>query len=76
MYGRFGSAFTIGRSDIATTTKYCGFGSVLIRNMTASSNNMSSSLTPELILERLRGVKYPGYSRDIVSFGPGQGRDH
>jgi ATP-binding protein involved in chromosome partitioning len=30
---------------------------------------MSSALTPELILERLRGVKYPGYSRDIVSFG-------
>jgi len=27
------------------------------------------TLTPELILERLRGVKYPGYSRDIVSFG-------
>jgi ATP-binding protein involved in chromosome partitioning len=27
------------------------------------------SVTPELILERLRGVKYPGYSRDIVSFG-------
>jgi ATP-binding protein involved in chromosome partitioning len=30
---------------------------------------MSFLLTPELILERLRGVKYPGYSRDIVSFG-------
>ena len=30
---------------------------------------MSTSLTPDLILERLRGVKYPGYSRDIVSFG-------
>jgi ATP-binding protein involved in chromosome partitioning len=30
---------------------------------------MSISLTPELLLERLRGVKYPGYSRDIVSFG-------
>ena len=30
---------------------------------------MSASLTPDLILERLRGVKYPGYSRDIVSFG-------
>jgi ATP-binding protein involved in chromosome partitioning len=27
------------------------------------------SPTPELVLERLRGVKYPGYSRDIVSFG-------
>ena len=27
------------------------------------------TLTPELVLERLRGVKYPGYSRDIVSFG-------
>jgi ATP-binding protein involved in chromosome partitioning len=30
---------------------------------------MSVTLTPELVLERLRGVKYPGYSRDIVSFG-------
>jgi ATP-binding protein involved in chromosome partitioning len=30
---------------------------------------MSASLSPELVLERLRGVKYPGYSRDIVSFG-------
>jgi len=30
---------------------------------------MSNVLTPELVLERLRGVKYPGYSRDIVSFG-------
>ncbi len=30
---------------------------------------MSTPLTPDLILERLRGVKYPGYSRDIVSFG-------
>ena len=30
---------------------------------------MSSSLTPDSILEQLRGVKYPGYSRDIVSFG-------
>ena len=26
-------------------------------------------LTPDLILAQLRGVKYPGYSRDIVSFG-------
>src|SRR5277367_467820 len=30
---------------------------------------MSASLTSDLILEQLRGVKYPGYSRDIVSFG-------
>jgi len=30
---------------------------------------MSASLTPETILAQLRGVKYPGYSRDIVSFG-------
>jgi ATP-binding protein involved in chromosome partitioning len=30
---------------------------------------MSVSLTSELVLERLRGVKYPGYSRNIVSFG-------
>ena len=30
---------------------------------------MASVLTPDLILERLRSVKYPGYSRDIVSFG-------
>jgi ATP-binding protein involved in chromosome partitioning len=27
------------------------------------------SLTREAVLDRLRGVKYPGYSRDIVSFG-------
>jgi len=27
------------------------------------------SLTSETILAQLRGVKYPGYSRDIVSFG-------
>src|SRR5271170_2944322 len=30
---------------------------------------MSASLTSDLILAQLRGVKYPGYSRDIVSFG-------
>jgi len=28
-----------------------------------------SALTSETILAQLRGVKYPGYSRDIVSFG-------
>jgi ATP-binding protein involved in chromosome partitioning len=27
------------------------------------------SLTEELVLERLKAVKFPGYSRDIVSFG-------
>jgi ATP-binding protein involved in chromosome partitioning len=30
---------------------------------------MPSHLTAETILAQLRGVKYPGYSRDIVSFG-------
>jgi ATP-binding protein involved in chromosome partitioning len=30
---------------------------------------MSAPLTSETILAQLRGVKYPGYSRDIVSFG-------
>jgi ATP-binding protein involved in chromosome partitioning len=30
---------------------------------------MSAPLTREGVLDRLRGVKYPGYSRDIVSFG-------
>src|SRR5476649_756149 len=30
---------------------------------------MSSPLTSEIVLAQLRGVKYPGYSRDIVSFG-------
>src|SRR5476649_1149855 len=30
---------------------------------------MSPSLTSEVVLAQLRGVKYPGYSRDIVSFG-------
>jgi len=30
---------------------------------------MSTSLTSDTILAQLRGVKYPGYSRDIVSFG-------
>jgi ATP-binding protein involved in chromosome partitioning len=30
---------------------------------------MSSPLTSDLILAQLRGVKYPGYTRDIVSFG-------
>jgi ATP-binding protein involved in chromosome partitioning len=30
---------------------------------------MSSPLTPESVTDQLRGVKYPGYSRDIVSFG-------
>jgi ATP-binding protein involved in chromosome partitioning len=30
---------------------------------------MSSPLTSDVILAQLRGVKYPGYSRDIVSFG-------
>ena len=28
-----------------------------------------SALTPDTIVAQLRGVKYPGYSRDIVSFG-------
>lgn len=28
-----------------------------------------ASLTPESVLEALRSVKYPGFSRDIVSFG-------
>lgn len=28
-----------------------------------------ASLTAEAVLAQLRGVKYPGYSRDIVSFG-------
>jgi ATP-binding protein involved in chromosome partitioning len=28
-----------------------------------------SALTSETVLAQLRGVKYPGYSRDIVSFG-------
>jgi len=30
---------------------------------------MSSLLTSDAVLAQLRGVKYPGYSRDIVSFG-------
>jgi ATP-binding protein involved in chromosome partitioning len=30
---------------------------------------MPTPLTPEVILAQLQGVKYPGYSRDIVSFG-------
>jgi ATP-binding protein involved in chromosome partitioning len=30
---------------------------------------MSTPLNPEAVFEHLRGVKYPGYSRDIVSFG-------
>ena len=30
---------------------------------------MSASLTSDTVLAQLRGVKYPGYSRDIVSFG-------
>ena len=30
---------------------------------------MSAPLTSEVVLEQLRGVKYPGYSRDLVSFG-------
>jgi ATP-binding protein involved in chromosome partitioning len=30
---------------------------------------MSSALTPDAVLAQLRGVRYPGYSRDIVSFG-------
>ena len=30
---------------------------------------MPSPLTSEAILAQLRGVKYPGYTRDIVSFG-------
>ena len=30
---------------------------------------MSAPLTSEAVLAQLRGVKYPGYSRDIVSFG-------
>ena len=30
---------------------------------------MPAPLTSETLLAQLRGVKYPGYSRDIVSFG-------
>ena len=30
---------------------------------------MPASLTSDSILEQLRGVKYPGYTRDIISFG-------
>ncbi len=30
---------------------------------------MSASLTSDTVLAQLRGVKYPGYTRDIVSFG-------
>ena len=30
---------------------------------------MSSPLTSDAVLAQLRGVKYPGYTRDIVSFG-------
>ncbi|MCE0484801.1 MAG: Mrp/NBP35 family ATP-binding protein [Methylacidiphilales bacterium] len=30
---------------------------------------MSSPLTSDAVIAQLRGVKYPGYSRDIVSFG-------
>jgi ATP-binding protein involved in chromosome partitioning len=30
---------------------------------------MSAPLTSEAVLAQLRGVKYPGYTRDIVSFG-------
>jgi ATP-binding protein involved in chromosome partitioning len=30
---------------------------------------MSAPLTPDIVLAQLRGVKYPGYTRDIVSFG-------
>ena len=26
-------------------------------------------MTPELVANALKNVKYPGYSRDIVSFG-------
>ena len=30
---------------------------------------MPANLTSEVVLAQLRGVKYPGYTRDIVSFG-------
>src|SRR5271170_3945647 len=30
---------------------------------------MPAPLTSDIVLAQLRGVKYPGYSRDIVSFG-------
>jgi ATP-binding protein involved in chromosome partitioning len=30
---------------------------------------MSTPLSSEIVLAQLRGVKYPGYTRDIVSFG-------
>jgi ATP-binding protein involved in chromosome partitioning len=34
-----------------------------------SAKKLMSYLSEELIIERLREVKFPGYSRDIVSFG-------
>jgi len=43
---------------------------IVRRSYTAATfNNMSAPLTSETVLAQLRGVKYPGYSRDIVSFG-------
>src|SRR5258706_4607996 len=40
------------------------------RSWTAATlGKMPDSLTSETVLAQLRGVKYPGYSRDIVSFG-------
>ncbi len=30
---------------------------------------LNPALTPEVVLGTLRTVKYPGFSRDIVSFG-------
>jgi ATP-binding protein involved in chromosome partitioning len=53
------------RSSRFRVTQYPPSGMILVR----SKNEFMPHLTEELVLERLKAVKFPGYSRDIVSFG-------
>ena len=53
------------RSSRFRVAQYPLSGMFLVR----SKNEFMPHLTEELVLERLKAVKFPGYSRDIVSFG-------
>jgi ATP-binding protein involved in chromosome partitioning len=53
------------RSSRFRVAQYPPSGMILVR----SKKELMPHLTEELVLERLKAVKFPGYSRDIVSFG-------
>jgi metal-sulfur cluster biosynthetic enzyme len=40
-----------------------------VNNVKTFRSRISSTVSPDAIKEHLKQVKYPGFSRDIVSFG-------